>query len=98
MLSHLQTPFHSFRKQLHTRHDSFSGCLVESHSTWVYFFNSSNTKKIRACCASHSLSPSPVNPFLIQLAAGAVRHSTLARAAGVQDSQKNVLAVNGSLF
>lgn len=46
----------------------------------------------------HFFFPPSVNPLLIQLAAGAVRHSTLARAAGVQDSQKNVLAVNGSLF
>lgn len=91
MLCHLQMPFNSFRKQLHTKHDSFSGCLAQSHCIWVYFFNRSSTKKIRAYfCVTFTVWGffSPVNPSLIQLGTGAAKHSTLARAAGVKDSQK----------
>lgn len=73
--------------------------VLFSHIVLGFIFSIAATQK-RSGLAVHHIHfffP-PVNPSLIQLAAGAARHSTLARAAGVQDSQKNVAAVNGSLF
>lgn len=74
--------------------------VLLSHIELGFIFSIAAIQKRSGLAAHHIhfFSPPSVNPFLIQLAAGAVRHSTLARAAGVQDSQKNVLAVNGSLF
>lgn len=76
--------------------------VLFSHTVLAFIFSIAATQKRSGLAVRHIHSPppppAPVNPSLIQLAAGAAKHGTLARAAGVQDSQKNVLAVNGSLF
>lgn len=58
---------------------------VQSPSTWLNFFVIAATPKSVGLAVCHIHSPStPANPPLIQLAACAARHGTLARVAGVQ--------------
>lgn len=97
VLCHPQNSFHFILKTV-TLDMIVSVDILFSHAVLRFTFSIAAAQKRSVLTVCHIHFFAPVNPTLIQLTAGTGRHGTLALAVRVQNSPKNLLSLNASLF